>query len=140
MNIDCRWPGSVHEAKVFAKFSINKMMRANKLPITYEQVSPNRTKVGNYLIGDPAYPLTPYCLKEFHSSNNKEVLFNTILHSTRNPVDCAFGRLKARQGFLSWKVELKLDRIPTVVYACFALNNICEINNCYIDPEDVQQQ
>lgn len=64
MDIDCRWPGSVHDAKVFANSSINKKMQDGSFPITYQSLIPGRTKIGSYLIADPAYPLTPYCLKK----------------------------------------------------------------------------
>ena len=58
---------------------------------------PGYDKVPNYLVEEPAYPLTPTCMKEYEScKNNAEVIFNTTLRSTRNPIECAFGRLKAR--------------------------------------------
>ena len=104
MDVDCRWPGSVHDAKVFANSSINKKLRENNLPVTYQQLLPGRSRVGSYLIGDPAYPLTPYCMKEFAKcTTDAQVIFNNILRSARNPIECAFGRLKARWSFLTKK-------------------------------------
>ena len=42
------------------------------------------------------HPLVPFCMKEFeHCSNNEQVIFNNMLRSARNPIECAFGRLKA---------------------------------------------
>ena len=62
MDIDCRWPGSVHDAKVFANSRVNQKMALGHLPITYQQILPGRMEVPNYLIGDPAYPLVPFCM------------------------------------------------------------------------------
>ena len=56
------------------------------------------TPVPNYIISDLAYPVTPFCVKELDTcSSNKEVVFNNLLHSARNPVECAFWRLKGGQ-------------------------------------------
>ena len=110
------------------------------LPQTFQIVVPGLEKVQNYLIGDPTYPLTPYCMKEYdHCSNNEQVVFN-MLRSAKNPIECVFGRLKARWGILTRKMDLKLETIPVVVYACLVLHNICEKNNSYIDEELVESQ
>ena len=139
MDVDCRWPGSVHDAKVFANSQIGVKLRNHAMPITEQVIVPGRGKVPNYLIGDPAYPLTPYCMREFEKcTKDSEVIFNTMLRSARNPVECAFGRLKARWSVLTKKIDLALEYLPIVIYACFVLQNYCESKKCVIDPELVK--
>ena len=139
MDVDCRWPGSVHDAKVFANSQIGVKLRNHAMPITEQVIVPGRGKVPNYLIGDPAYPLTPYCMREFEKcTKDSEVIFNTMLRSTRNPVECAFGRLKARWSVLTKKIDLALEYLPIVIYACFVLHNYCESRKCVIDAELVK--
>ena len=107
MDVECRWRGSVHDSKVFANSAINKMLRNEEMPSTFQTVIAGHGKIPNYLIGDPAYPLTPFCMKEFDTcSENEEVIFNNLLRSARNQIECAFGRLKARW---SIKMDLKLE-------------------------------
>ena len=141
MDVDCRWPGSVHDAKVFANSKANEKLKSGQLPLTYQQLLPGRTKVGNYLIGDPAYPLTPYSMKEYDScATNAQVVFNNLLRSARNPIECAFGRLKARWSVLTKSMDLKLELVPHVIYACFVLHNFCEQTRNPLDPELMQKQ
>ena len=97
MDVDCRWPGSVHDVKVFANSAINKKLRDDELPVTYQQLITGRCKVGCHLIDDPAYSLTPYCMKEYQTcTSDSQAIFNNILRLARNPVECAFGRLKKK--------------------------------------------
>jgi hypothetical protein len=126
---------------LFANSTMNKKLRDEELTMTYQQLIKGRSRVGCYVIGDPAYPLTPYCMKEYETcTSNSEVIFNNILRSARNPVECAFGRLKGRWRFLTEQIDLNLDFAPIVAYACFVLHNFCEQNNCFVDQELVQQQ
>ena len=37
-------------------------------------------------------------------------------------------------------MDLKLEILPTVIYACFILHNYCEKNKLYIDLEVVKSQ
>ena len=141
MDVDCGWPGCVHDAKVFANSQINNALKSGNLPGTFNNLLPGCDKIPNYIIGDPAYPLTPFCMKEYQScKTNSEVLFNNILREARNPIECAFGRLKARWSILTRKIDLKLENIPIVVMACFVLHNFCEWHNNTIDKEAVRAQ
>ena len=80
-------------------------------------------------------------MKEYATcANNEEVVFNSLLRSARNQIESVFGRLKARWSFLTKKVDLKLESIPTVVYACFVLHNFCERNKSYVDGDQVKSQ
>ena len=141
MDVECKWPGSVHDAKVFSNSSINDKLVNGGLPTTFQSVIPGAEKIPNYLIGDPAYPLTRFCMKEYATCDtNEEVVFNTLLRTARNPIECAFGRLKARWSVLTKKIDLKLESVPTIIYACFVLHNFCEANKSYIDPDLVKRQ
>ena len=112
MNVECMWPGSVHDAKVFANSAINHKLVSGTLPCTFQSITPGAEKIPNYLIGDPAYPLTPHCMKEYATcGNNEEIVFNSLLRSARNQIESAFGRLKARWSFLTKKVDLKLESV-----------------------------
>ena len=102
--------------KVFANSAIHNDLKTGNLPTTFNNLLPGCDKIPNYLIGDPAYPLTPNCMKEYKScKTNSQVIFNNLLREARNPIECAFGRLKARWSILTRKMDLKLENIPTVV-------------------------
>ncbi|CAB4008825.1 Hypothetical predicted protein [Paramuricea clavata] len=133
MDVECRWPDSVHDAK-------NKL-QSGELPQTFNNLLPGHNKIPNYVIGDPAYPLTPHCMKEFQScKTDAEVTFNNMLRSARNPIECVFGRLKAWWSILTRKMDLKLETIPKVVLSCFVLHNFCELHNDTIDEKLVRSQ
>ncbi|XP_057293071.1 putative nuclease HARBI1 [Hydractinia symbiolongicarpus] len=136
MDVDCRWPGSCHDAKVFANSMISKNMKENLLPITHSSLLPGYERIPNFLIGDPAYPLLPHCMKEYEScKTNSQVIFNVMLRCARNPIESAFGRLKGRWGILTKKIDLDLNIVPLIVMTCFTLHNFCEINTTVIDEE-----
>ena len=140
IDVDCRWPGSVHDAKVFSNSNINYLLQEGKLPQVYRTLLPGFNKVPCLLLGDPAYTLLPYCMKEFPStSTNDQVVFNNLLRSARNVIERAFGRLKARWQILNRRVDLKLEHVPELVYLCFVLHNFC-VNGVNIDDDHVRQQ
>ena len=55
MNVDCRWPGAVHDARVFKSSRINQELASGVIPQTFATLFSGSPKVRNYLIGDPAY-------------------------------------------------------------------------------------
>ena len=136
------WPGSVHDAKAFASSAVNSKLQHGELPQTFFTALPGYEAIPTYLIADPAYPLKRFCMKEYQTcTENKQVIFNNMLRSARNQVGCAFGRLKARWGFMNRKVDLKFEIVPKVAYSCFVPHNYCEARkNCRLDDEEVQAQ
>ncbi|RNJ79755.1 MAG: hypothetical protein EB829_01555, partial [Nitrosopumilus sp. H8] len=55
-----------------------------------------------------------------------------------DPVFGAFGRLKARFGALKRAMDINIEDLPFVIYACFVLHNFCEINKESISEERVR--
>ena len=128
MDVDCRWPGSVHDGKVFSHSAINLFLRNEKVS-TYASLMPGQQKVPNYLVADPAYPLLPSCMKEFSScDSNEKVVFNNLLRGARNPIESAFGRLKARWGVLTKPIDFKLSSVPILhIHALFCIMSVKKI-------------
>ena len=80
IDLECKWPGSVHDAKEFAYLVITKNVRDGLLPITYPV-----TRTRSQIICNTAYLLTPYSMKKYQGcSSNSEVIFNNLLRSARN--------------------------------------------------------
>ena len=90
-------------------------------------------KIANYRIGDPAYPLTSFRMKEHESckSNGQRVL-KSMLREARNPIECVYRRLKARWSILNKK---KVESIPKIILTCFALHNFCVRNKKSADED-----
>ena len=127
VDINCRWLGSVHDTKVFANSNIRSSLASNFLPITFRELIPGTVKVPNFLIGDPAYPLTPYCLKRTWS------LFKwwggyiqQFFKRRQEPNWISFWSLKNRWAVQTKMIDIKLENILKVVNACFILHNFCE--------------
>ena len=115
-------------------------MQHKVIPFIYRQIIPGEAKIANYLIGDPAYPLTSFCMKEHEScKSNAQTVFNSM-REARNPIECAYGRLKARWGILNKKIDFKLESIPTIILTCFAFHNFCERNKKRVDEDLFQSQ
>ena len=126
-NVEVKWPGSVHDARVFANSSVQKNFTDKKFPMFYKELLPGEQPVSQLLLGDPAYPLLPHVMKEYDTCNsNEQVIFNQMLRSARNQIECAFGRLKARWRILTRPMDIPTERLPIIIFACFVLHNYCE--------------
>jgi hypothetical protein len=94
------WPGSVHDARVYANsdFFLNKS----------EYIEGD-----DYILGDSAYPISPFLISPFKNpSNYRHRQFNFIHSKHRVAVENAFSRLKAR--FKALK-ELSVKDLKTAI-------------------------
>ena len=88
LDVECRWRGSMHEAKMFANSDISKKLQNSQCSKTYSCILLGMASHPNYIIGDPAYLLIPFFIKELDTcSCNAEVVVNNLLRGIRNPVE-----------------------------------------------------
>ena len=64
--------------------------------------------------------------------------FGYRMCSARNVNECAFGHLKARFAALKRPMDVNLDELPFVIYACFVQHNFYELNGEFVNEERVR--
>ena len=68
---------------------VNKKLQEKLLPSVYRELIPGYFPVPPVLLGDPAYPLLPNLMKKYtHCSSDEQVVFNQMLRSARNQIEC----------------------------------------------------
>nr|CAI5820600.1 unnamed protein product [Callosobruchus analis] len=89
LNVNARYPGSVHDSAVWQMSTINTYLRRNHL----------QGNLYYHLIGDEGYPLTPWLLTQYAGNvlnNTPQGRYNSHLRRARNSVQKVNGILKER--------------------------------------------
>nr|XP_057903307.1 interleukin enhancer-binding factor 2 homolog isoform X1 [Doryrhamphus excisus] len=140
LDVVIKWPGSTHDAQVFANSQINSFFKNGKIPALRKRLVDDEDPISVFLVGDSAYPLMPHLIKEYSNggSTPQERSFGVHLCRSRAVIRRAFGRLKARFAALKRAMDINLKDLPFVIYACFVLHNYCEARKEPVDEDAVQ--
>ena len=125
------WPGSVHDARVFAHSALYNDIENNHI-LPNQTITISGTRIPLYMIGDSAYPLKSWVMRPFpHNTelNAQQRNYNYRVCRARIVTEIAYGCLKARWRRLLKRNDMNIDNIPHVITAACVLHNICEVHH-----------
>ncbi|XP_062554268.1 putative nuclease HARBI1 [Armigeres subalbatus] len=118
-SIDCSWPGSVHDSRIWKNSDVYRTM--------FENTS------GALLLGDEGYAIAPWIMTPYRNPDTVvRVNYNKIFCRERVVIERVFGQVKRRFPFLQNTVRMITHRVPSMVLACFILHNVAK----YLQDED----
>lgn len=113
----CNSPGATHDSRAFERSQLFDQCRLSEMMKTE----------GFFLIGDSAYVSSSWMVTPICGAvpGTVEDAFNYYQSRTRISIECCFGELTQRWGFLWRPSRLTLGRTVAVVNALFRLHNLC---------------
>ncbi|KAK3707295.1 hypothetical protein QZH41_004242 [Actinostola sp. cb2023] len=126
MDFSCGYPGAMHDSRVLRRSTIFDKAEARQI-LTEPTININGHTIGPYLVGDSAYPNSPWLIKPYPEGtrDRDEINFNKELSSARVKVECAFGLLKSRWRVLQKRFDSGIEFAIKCTIACAVLHNLC---------------
>ncbi|KAJ7332195.1 hypothetical protein JRQ81_014375 [Phrynocephalus forsythii] len=119
--------GVNHDAHVFRSSKLYVRMEEGTLVPGNPMFHYAGVSIPPLILGDAAYPLCKWLMKPYAvPRNDTEKHYNKVFNRTRNIVERAFGRLKARFRRLSVRMEAHIQNVNSIVASAVILHNICE--------------
>ena len=106
----------------------------------YKEILPGHDKIHVVLLGDPAYPILPYCTRQYPNPHaNEKVIFNNMLKSARNPIEYAFWETKNK--ITNFEQEDGYGSYECSISNLVLSSHICEtLNRNSVDDDAVGRQ
>lgn len=146
ININARFPGSSHDAFVYGGSMLNTHLEGlyqqnprslnfligNLIRILHQFTHIIYSHIAFILIGDSAYPLSPWLMKKFDNNNLNDAQrnFNRQLMGVRQVVERCIGVLKTRFRCILGERVLRYNptRVGFIIYSCATLHNFLIAN------------
>nr|CAI5840540.1 unnamed protein product [Callosobruchus analis] len=117
IDVVARWPGSVHDATIFANSGPKGRFEADQFD-------------NCLLIGDSGYPVKKYLMTPLRNpSTRAQQLYNDALVKTRNSIERQIGLWKRRFPVMAYGLRLHMDGIKAAIVATTVLHNIAREMN-----------
>lgn len=147
LDVVARWPGSTHDATIFANSTLRARFENHEFPncLLIGKYQPNNNNFDMdgllmkqilyytkkiYFSGDSGYPLRNYFMTPLvNPVTQAEQRYNESLIRTRNGIERQIGLWKRRFPVIAYGIRLKLETIKTVIIATTVLHNIARNMN-----------
>lgn len=128
-DVYCGQPGGCADGGAFKLSSLYRSLR-HRLILQEPVIDVRGVEVFPYIIGDSAYPIRSYLLKNFKPRNaaleTDKIRFDRSMNKGRVLIENSFGILKNRWRILR-SLTAKIDSGPPIVMACCVLHNYCQL-------------
>ena len=131
LSISTGYPGSLHDGRVLRNSWIFDAAQQRRI-LASPCVTVNNTLIRPILLGDSAYPLTPWLMKPFSDTGSlteDQKRFNYELSRARVVVERAFGILKGRWRILMNRMPYDIKLTVQIIKVCAILHNICQVHH-----------